>query len=488
MDFRNLPTAAANPKSPCACYDQMPCTEGEERRMTTAEHDPAALWESALGQMQMRVTRPNYETWLKETVGVRYDGGEFTVGAPNAFVAEMLEQRMYSLISQTLEGLVEREVEVRFAVASSANGEYGARYETLADSDTSAPGESEPRPSRASTPFNSRYTFERFIVGKSNELAHAASMAVAEKPGSLYNPLVMYSDVGMGKTHLMQAIGHRISSRGMSVIYSTTEEFTNAYIRAIREGTTEGFRGRYRSADVLLLDDVQFLIGKEQTQEGFFHTFNALHMSNRQIVLTSDRPVSALSLLEDRIQSRLAGGLVVDIQPPDIETRIAILKAMSEGARQLVPDEVLEFLAQRIHRNIRELEGSLNRVLAFADLTGAPVTIDLVKRTIADMVDTAADRQIPEREVIAAVASHFGVSIGTLKGRKRDKKTSQARQVAMYLLREESQLGQSAIGKALGGKAHNTVMHGCERIANQLNVDPHLRRDIINIREALAAL
>ena len=325
------------------------------------------------------------------------------------------------------------------------------------------------------------------MVGKSNELAHAAALAVARQPGQLYNPLVMYSDVGLGKTHLMHAIGHQVAARGMSLIYSTTEEFTNSYIRAIREGTTDEFRDRYRNEDVLLLDDVQFLIGKDQTQEGFFHTFNALHMTNRQIVLTSDRPVTALTLLEDRIQSRLAGGLVVDIQPPDIETRIAILRAKADGSRQSISDDVLLYLAERIHKNIRELEGSLNRVIAFADLMGTPVTVDLVKRAIADVVETAAERQIPESVVIGTVAAHFGISVETLKGRKRDKKTSLARQVAMYLLREESQLGQSAIGYALGGKAHNTVMHGCERISNQLNVDPHLRRDIINIRETLAA-
>ena len=465
---------------------------------TAAVDDPTdarALWTAALGRLQTRVTRPNYETWLKETVGVRSADGEFIVGAPNPFVAEMLEQRMYSLISQTLEALVGREVEVRFAVASSLETGIevdGARYQPVGETDAGKPDDDAPPdfPTAAAAiprpALNGKYTFDRFIVGKSNELAHAASLAVAREPGALYNPLVMYSSVGMGKTHLMQAIGHRIIARGMSVIYSTTEEFTNAYIRAIREGATDEFRARYRSADALLLDDVQFLIGKEQTQEGFFHTFNALHMANRQIVLTSDRPVSALSLLEDRIQSRLAGGLVADIQPPDIETRIAILRAKADASTLDAPDDVLHFLAERVHRNIRELEGSLNRVLAFADLTGAPVTIELVKRTVADMVETAADRQIPESEVIAAVASHFGVSVEAIKGRKRDKKTAQARQVAMYLLREECGLGLVAVGRALGGKDHTTVRHGCERIANQLNVDPHLRRDLINIRGTLA--
>ena len=461
--------------------------------MVATSSDPGQLWAAVLGQLQMQVTKPNFDTWLKHTSGLAYANDEFVVGTPNAFVAEMLEQRMYSLIAQTVEGVVEAEVEVRFAVESTFDAsEQAAEHphpNPLPEGEGTARGNREMRGGAGGRApiLNTRYTFDSFVVGKSNELAHAAALAVARQPGQLYNPLVMYSDVGLGKTHLMHAIGHQIAARGMSLIYSTTEEFTNSYIRAIREGTTDEFRDYYRNEHVLLLDDVQFLIGKDQTQEGFFHTFNALHMTNRQIVLTSDRPVKALTLLEDRIQSRLAGGLVVDIQPPDIETRIAILRAKADGVRQTISDDVLHYLAERIHKNIRELEGSLNRVIAFADLMGTPVTVDLVKRAIADMVETAAERQIPETVVIDTVAAHFGVTVETLKGRKRDKKTSLARQVAMYLLREESQLGQSAIGHALGGKAHNTVMHGCERIANQLNVDPHLRRDIINIREALAA-
>ena len=454
--------------------------------MTTTANHPGQIWDAALGQLQLHVTRPNFETWLKNTVGIAYRDGEFVVGAPNAFVAEMLEQRMYSLISRTLESVVKSEVEIRFEV-TSPDGETAALHS--ADETHARPAEPAgpvPTPLHRSAPLNSRYIFERFVVGKSNELAHAAAMAVAGRPGELYNPLVMYSDVGLGKTHLMHAIGHRATSRGLSLIYSTTEEFTNSYIRAIREGTTDNFRERYRSADLLLLDDVQFLIGKEQTQEGFFHTFNALHMTNRQIVLTSDRPVSALTLLEDRIQSRLAGGLVVDIQPPDVETRIAILRAKAEEMRQEVPDSVLQFLAERIHKNIRELEGSLNKVVALADLTGISVSIELTKRAIADMVETAAERQIPDRAVVEAVSTHFGVPVEAIKGRKRDKKTAQARQVTMYLLREESQLGLSTIGKILGGKDHTTVSHGCDRIANQLNVDAQLRRHLILIRETLA--
>ena len=460
--------------------------------MIPTSSDPGQLWAAVLGQLQVQVTKPNFDTWLKHTSGLSFQNGEFVVGTPNAFVAEMLEQRMYSLVAQGIEGVVGADVEVRFAVESTFQQLDRATEDDAgsADDRLAEPISIQSRYGVRRPILNSRYTFDRFIVGRSNELAHAAALAVAHQPGQLYNPLVLYSNVGLGKTHLMHAIGHQVASRGMSLIYSTTEEFTNSYIKAIREGTTDEFRNRYRNEDVLLLDDIQFLIGKEQTQEGFFHTFNALHMTNRQIVLTSDRPVTALKLLEDRIQSRLAGGLVVDIQPPDIETRMAILKAKSHpdsSQVQPISDDVLLFLAERIHRNIRELEGSLTKVIAIADLMGMPATIELVKRTIADVVETAADRQIPDATVVEAVASYFGLDRATLDGRRRDKQTARARQIAMYLLREESQLGMSAIGRLLGGRSHNTVMHGCDRISNELSVDSHLRRDIINIRETLAA-
>ncbi len=455
------------------------------------------VWEAVLGELQLQVTRPSYETWLKETVGIACNADEFVVGTPNTFVAEMLEQRMYSLISQAMERVTKGSVEVRFQVLQ--------KDEALNGIDTHLPENmdavSVPMPIESASPSNAgqfapsayrpislnpKYAFETFIVGKSNELAHAAALAVAEKPGVIYNPLVMYSGVGLGKTHLLHAIGRRVQSRGMSLIYATTEDFTNEYIKAIREGRTEDFRNFYRSADLLLLDDIQFLIGKEQTQEGFFHTFNALHMTNRQIVITSDRPVTSLTLLEDRIRSRLEGGLVVDIQPPDLETRLAILRAKAELMGLGVAPEVLELLAERVHKNIRELEGNLNRVVAYAQLTNSDITPELVKRAVADLTDAGRDRQVSDELVLDAVSSYYRVDRETLKGRKRDKKTALARQVAMYLLREDANLGSSAIGRILGGKDHTTVLHGCKTIENQQNVDSQLRREIISIRETLA--
>ena len=296
----------------------------------------------------------------------------------------------------------------------------------------------------------------------------------------------MYSDAGLGKTHLLHAIGTEVQRSGLSLIYATTEEFTNEYIKAIREGKTEEFRNRYRGIDVLLLDDIQFLIGKEQTQEGFFHSFNALHMANRQIVITSDRPVSALTLLEDRVSSRLSGGLVVDIQPPDLETRLAILRAKAEIIGHPIASEVLLLLAERIYKNIRELEGTLNRVVAYAQLTQSPITLELVNRITDEMAPLASGARISDQAILDAVASYFGVSTDQLKGRKRDKKTAHARQVCMYLLRDVADLGLTAIGRILGGKDHTTVHYGCERIASQMDTNAQLRRAIFDIRDTLA--
>ena len=465
--------------------------------MNSAHQRPDRLWDAALGELQLQVARPAFETWLKDTQGLAYSDSVFSVGAPNAFISEMLEQRMYPLIERALERVCGEAVSVQFRVAipgddaAQSDAHAGAQADDAPPADeqaTHADAQSPTRntpPTRSAAALNARYTFDRFIVGKSNELAHAAAQAVADKPGLIYNPLVLYSDVGLGKTHLLHAIGQQALAKRMSLIYATTEEFTNEYISAIREGKTEDFRLRYRSADLLLLDDIQFLIGKEQTQEGFFHTFNALHMSNRQIVITSDRPVTALKVLEDRISSRLSGGLVADIQPPDLETRLAILRAKAEHLRIAVSPDVLELLGGRIFRNIRELEGSLNRVAAYAQLTGRPLDADLVRQVAADAQDAVERRQPSEQEALDAVSAHYGVDIEALRGVKRDKKTALARQVAMYILQEDAHLNSAAIARALD-KKHPTVLHGCKTIKSRQNVDDKLRRDILSIRETLA--
>ncbi len=461
--------------------------------MSSRTQQPSQIWDAALGELQLQVARPAFETWLKDTAGLAHSDGEFVVGTANVFVSEMLEHRMYPLIERAIEHVTGEPTSVRFqVVARSAEYEDAQQIDIppLADVGQQIGSTATLQPQAVITPppsLNGRYTFERFIVGKSNELGYAAARAVADNPGNVYNPLVMYSEVGLGKTHLLHAIGHQVIANGMSLIYATTEEFTNEFIRAIREGKTEEFRQRYRSVDLLLLDDIQFLIGKEQTQEGFFHTFNALHMSNRQIVITSDRPVSSLNILEERISSRLSAGLVVDIQPPDLETRLAILRAKAEQTGIDADQEVLDVLGGRIYRNIRELEGSLNRVVAYAKLMQRPLNAELARQVIADTQDESARRQPSEREVIEAVSEHFGVDTAALCGPKRDKKTALARQVAMYIMREDVAMGATAIARALGRKDHSTVLHGCKTIENHQNADAKLRRDILRVREVLAS-
>ena len=474
------------------------------------------VWEAVLGDLQLQVTQPSYETWLKGTVGLSYMDGEFVVGTPSAFVAEMLDQRMYSLISQALARADHDGVEVRFQVISpdheveaKVNGNHRSQSATkdalsmtrlLGANVADRPHNNSHDPvfsqnsstngqpwAKTASNLNPKYTFESFIVGRSNELAHAAADAVSRNPGTVYNPLFIYSGVGLGKTHLLHATGHRILRQGLSLIYATTEEFTNDYIRAIREGKTESFRHRYRTADVLLLDDIQFIIGKEQTQEGFFHTFNTLHMAGRQVVITSDRPVTQLTLLEDRVRSRLAGGLVVDIQRPDSEMRMDILRVKAQDTGCEFPQPALEFLADSVHKNIRELEGSLTRIAAYAHLTSQPITLELVKRAIADILHRPRTPRISDQVILDTVSSYFSIDKEAVLGRRRDKTTALARQVAMYLLREEGNMTLKAVGLTLGGKDHTTVLHACLRITRLLDEDPNMQRDIINIREKLAA-
>ncbi len=449
----------------------------------TQQQNAHDLWSSTLGVLQLEVARSTYETWLRGTQGLWGGEGELVVGTPNTFVASWLEQRMYSMIKRTVEEVAKRPLEVRFQVDASASAAQPAPERN-----------SGPPPAQATRPrwatyagnlLSEKYTFDTFIVGKSNQLAHAASLAVAESPGRRYNPLFIYSDVGLGKTHLLHAIGHHLRQQDLNVLYVSSEQFTNEFIKAIREGTSESFRNKYRSVDALLMDDIQFISGKEQTQEGFFHTFNDLHNAGHQIVLTSDRPPRALALLEDRLRSRFEWGLIADMQPPDLETRIAILQQKAMSAGRIFPYEVIDYLARKVLRNIRELEGSLNRVQAYADLASQPITIELASRTLADLHYGAEPSPLPPTLIVATVADHFKLSPSALTGSGRDKKTALARHVAMYLLREDALLSVTEIGRLLGGRDHSTVINGCGKISYQINIDPDLHRTVIAIKDSL---
>lgn len=423
------------------------------------------IWETALGELQIQVTKPNYRTWLEKTEGLSYQNNQFVVGVPNAFVAEYLDQNQRSLIEKTLIGLTHPEVKVVFRVSPA----------------------DKPTPTHQAThPGNSRYTFDSFIVSNSNRLAYAAALSVAQNPSGNYNPLFIYGGVGLGKTHLLHAIFNMAQTKNINALYVSAEQFTNDFITAIREQSTEQFRTKYRSVDMLLMDDFYFISGKEQTEESFFHTFNELHAANRQIVLSSDCPPKSLPHLGDRLCSRLEWGLVADIKPPDFDTRLAILRVKAKQEGETVAPEVLEFIAGQIQSNIRELEGCLNRAIAYARLLGVLLTPELAAEAMKDIAtkDKRGALTTPSL-VLEIVATSFQLTLSDLKSRKRDRETALARQVAMYLLKEATNCSLAQIGMELGNRDHATVIHACQKITSELDNNPYLRRKLSEIQEGL---
>jgi len=444
------------------------------------------VWSAVLGIVEMTIPRSSYKTWLGNTRAVSLARDELLVSTPDAFTAQYIQERLMVVLDTALRDVAGD----GFNITLSVDGEKDT---SLLTTDTSTqteqtyldarPVEQELEKSVSSAQqFNPKYTFENFIVGDSNELAFSGAKAVAEFPGVHFNPLVLYSGVGLGKTHLLHAIAQEGSRNGLNCVYTTCEDFTNQYVLAIQSGSTESFREKYRSSDILLIDDIQFLIGKEQTQEGFFHTFNALHMAGKQIVISSDRPVTDLTVLEPRITSRLAGGLVTDIQTPTLETRLAILRSKSSTFDCEIPQEVTEYLAKRVQSNVRELEGTLNKVVALSQFRGTQISLDSVKIAMADVRGPLQQKMVNDEAILTAVSNHFGIPKDHLKGKGRRKLTVQGRQVAIYLLRQETDLSLSAIGKILGGRDHSTVLHGYDRVASRIDVDETLRDDVLRIR------
>ena len=436
------------------------------------------LWRSVLGDLELQMTRPAFETFLKESQGASLKDNVLTVAVPTAFIAEWLEKRAYRLIQNTAQKLNGDPLDVHFQVQQASN--------PVNSNSQSAIGNGNDDHSRTPS-LSERYTFDSFVVGPSNRLAFSASWAVAEMPGASYNPLFIYAGVGQGKTHLLHAIGHAAQTKGHSVVYVTTEQFTNQFISAIQDRTTDEFRARYRNADVLLIDDIQFIGGKEQTQEGFFHTFNDLHNGNRQIVLTSDRPPKSLTLLEDRLRSRFEWGLIVDIQPPDLETRMAILQTKAQALGLAADGRLIEFLARKVQRNVRELEGVLNRLVAFCSFTDALPSVETAQHALADLFSAPIHHATTPERIIDLVSSRLGVSRQALEGRRRDKKTVTARQLAMYLLREELHLSFSIIGRLLGNRDHSTVTHAVNKVNADMNLVPGLHQTILDIKERLSS-
>lgn len=475
------------------------------------------IWQAALGDLQLQLPRSEFDTWVKETTLIDLEDNQAIVGTSNIFAREKLEGRYVAPIQHTLHTILGYPVEVQVVIGNSSDTVTRSEPPRVSRSsdERSAPprdvaagngyaahGHVEyvrPQPSRSAPPqqlelptprtamLNPRYTFGSYIVGSSNRLAHAACMAVAEHPAKAYNPLFLYGGVGLGKTHLLHAIGNHAldSNPEVNVLYVSSEKFTNDLINAIRRQNTEEFRLRYRNIDILLIDDIQFITGKEATQEEFFHTFNTLHGAGKQIVISSDKPPKAIVTLEERLRSRFEWGLIVDVQSPDLETRTAILRGKGESLNVHVPDEVIDFLAHRIQSNIRELEGSLNRVVAFANLNRQSITVELAATALSELLENTRRQRITNDAILETVSKYYGIDSKILKGRQRSRNIVVPRQVAMYLMREETESSLVEIGSVLGGRDHTTVLHGCEKIAEEINTDSRLRSDVLEIRNRM---
>ncbi len=445
--------------------------------------DAVQAWQSALGQLQMEMPKASFDTWVKDTQLMAYEDGCFTIGVNNAYARDWLESRLSSTANRLLMGIMNREVALTFVVRTGSDAQNSSKEESVRETVTR-----DDLPEWGQKPknltINPRYTFENFVVGPNNRLAHAAAQAVAENPAMAYNPLFLYGGVGLGKTHLLHAIGNFCKGRNLNVLYISSEEFTNDLVNAIRTHTTPAFRDKYRSADVLLVDDIQFIAGKESTQEEFFHTFNTLHGQNKQVIISSDRPPKSLVTLEERLRSRFEWGLTADIQLPDYETRVAILGSKAEKLGRKIPAEIIELISHRVQSNIRELEGALNRIVAYSELSGMAMTPQLVETALADLLPQRGD--VKPDQVVDVVARSFNLSVERLLSPERSHAVALPRQIAMYLMRETN-LSLPQIGQALGGRDHTTVMYACEKVADLLERDDRVRRQVVQIRQMLYA-
>jgi len=446
------------------------------------EQQISDLWQKSLSLIEEQLSKPSFETWLKSTKPLAYYNNTIVVGVSNDFAKDWLESRYLPLIKQTIKAVAGEDLSVKFIVPQAGDNLAGS-----GEAKTSAPTPVLPVNDEV-TPFrplnlNPKYVFDTFVVGNSNRFAHAACLAVAEAPAKAYNPLFIYGGVGLGKTHLMHAIGHYAleQNRNTKVVYVSSETFTNELINAIRDDRTVQFRNKYRSVDVLLVDDIQFLAGKERTQEEFFHTFNTLHEANKQIVISSDRPPKEIPTLEDRLRSRFEWGLLTDIQPPDLETRIAILRKKAKQENLQVPNEVIVYIATKIDTNIRELEGALIRVVAYSSLINDEITMELANEALKDILPPVKEKIISIHHIQKVVAEYFSLKPDDFQAKKRTRSIAYPRQIAMYLSRELTDASLPKIGEDFGGRDHTTVIHACAKITREINEDATLASTIKDI-------
>src|SRR5438105_704654 len=448
------------------------------------------LWTAALGELQVGLPRATYDTWFKDTQVISEEDDVFLIGVPNAFAREWLENKFRQQVRATLQHLVGRTVDVRFVTAvatpgsrpggsvatGNGNGAHGAAHA----------GPVERRDQGLTAVLNARYTFANFVVGSNNRLAHAAALSVAERPGHSYNPLFVYGGSGLGKTHLMHAIGHAVTARHPKkrVAYATSEKFTNEFINSIRAQKGEDFRERYRRVDVLLVDDIQFIAGKEGTQEEFFHTFNTLFEAQKQVVLSSDCPPKEIRSLEERLRSRFGWGLMADLQTPDLETRLAILAKKAEAEHVVLDGDVAQFIASRMKSSIRELEGALIRVIAYSSLIGTEISLPLAQQVLKPVIDLEA-RRVSIENIQRVVCDEFKLSVSQLKAKNNSRAVAHPRQIAMYLAKELTTASLPQIGREFGGKHHTTALHAINKIREMRKSDRVLDRLIHKLTDSL---
>lgn len=452
------------------------------------------LWQAVLGELEVALSVAEYGTWFAQTHILSQEGSHFVVGVANNFAKMRMKDKYEKKIRKIIEKITKLDgVSVDFSLSSESAARVKKRFAGTGTVpkgggrvSTGQDGEQATLSfDLAQSNLNGKYTFAKFIVGSGNRFAHAAAMSVAEQPGGAYNPLFLYSGVGLGKTHLLQAVGLEVVRRrpDSRVFYVTAEQFTNEVILAIRKQTMEKFHQKYRKNDVLILDDVQFIAGKERTQEEFFHTFTTLYESGRQILISSDRPPKEIPALEARLRSRFEAGLLADISPPDYETRVAILRQKVDVAKLQVADGVLEYVARTITTNIRELEGALNSITATSQLNKSPITEELAQQVLEKVV--GVKKKVSNHLIIQQVVDYYGITKQELVGKRREKKIAFPRHVAIYLLRKDNELAYEQIGELMGGRDHSTVMHSCEKIDKVLLTDERVENDITLIREKI---
>ncbi len=443
--------------------------------------DANEMWQATLGELQLQMTRATFNTWLKEAHLISHDKNVFVIGVRNDYAKDWLENRLHDTILRTLIDIAGDEAKLKFIVAVEKKEKTAVAPPPPASDNT--PSTSTSNTNNIYGALSRHYTFSTFVVGASNRLAHAASLSVSENPGDAYNPLFIYGGVGLGKTHLLHAIGHKCRNAGYNVAYISSETFTNDLIQSIRSKKMEQFRQRYRTPDVLMIDDIQFIAGKESTQEELFHTFNELHNQGKQLIISSDRPPKAMATLEERLQSRFEWGLMADIQAPDVETRKAILQSKADEMNLTVPDMVYDTIAHHIRSNIRELEGALKKVAAYADLYDQEITAELVNTALADLI--RKPNTVTVSEVIEVVCAHYNVTSDSISGSSRARAIAFPRQVVMYLARTETDASLPQIGQRLGNRDHTTIMYGHKKLANLVEKDASIRRELLDIKSVL---